>query len=136
MVVIKLIDFGLSKLYSNVERTLPGARIAKYNFSPPEQYSGQTDERSDIYSLGSTIYYLLSGIEPEDSVDRVISKTPLSPCREVNKHVPAKLDEIILKSTELFQEERFQTIEEVKNILEGLFPSVKKRVDGMIRSRQ
>jgi serine/threonine protein kinase len=58
---IKLVDFGIARPYTeNSENT----HVVSGGYSPPEQYWGAADPRSDIYALGATMYYLLTGHEP------------------------------------------------------------------------
>ncbi|HPZ09710.1 MAG TPA: serine/threonine-protein kinase [Candidatus Eremiobacteraeota bacterium] len=115
---IKLIDFGLSKLYDPYEQTLSVAKIANLYFSPPEQYNGKTDTRSDIYSFGATLYYLLTGEYPTDAVDRIISEDPFD--TEFIKDIPQEILYTVTKSTELEPDARFQSISEIMEILESL----------------
>jgi serine/threonine-protein kinase len=69
---IMLIDFGIAKqsVASELTRTL--GRAASHGFSPPEQAMGTgTDQRSDIYSLAATIYFVLTGVVPPAAHERV-----------------------------------------------------------------
>ena len=125
---VKLIDFGLSKLFDPKERTLSISKIANTYFSPPEQYIGKTDNRSDIYALGATIYYLLTGVLPPDSVDRTLEKTPLIPCRQWNENIPVEVERIIMRATKVNKNDRFQNIEDIERRLEDLFPYYREKI--------
>lgn len=60
---VKIIDFGIAREYKEqnlADTTVLGTK----GYAPPEQYSGQTDARSDIYALGMTMHHLLTGIDP------------------------------------------------------------------------
>ena len=57
---ITLIDFGIARIFSPQGKA---TLIGTPGFAPPEQYSGQVDERSDIYGLGATLHYILTGRE-------------------------------------------------------------------------
>jgi serine/threonine protein kinase len=57
-----LIDFGIARLFKVASK---GTMIGTLGFAPPEQYQGQVDPRSDIYSLGATMHYVLTGRDPE-----------------------------------------------------------------------
>ncbi len=57
-----LIDFGIARLFKVASK---GTMIGTLGFAPPEQYQGQVDPRSDIYSLGATLHYVLTGRDPE-----------------------------------------------------------------------
>lgn len=62
---IKLIDFGIARTFKD-DKNSDTAYYVSQGFSPPEQYgTGQSDERSDIYSLGATLYSLLIGGKPK-----------------------------------------------------------------------
>jgi serine/threonine-protein kinase len=81
---LKLIDFGLAKSLpgGSQEPTQTSARgLVSPGFAAPEQYSGGTDERSDLYALGATAYYLATAATPPDSVDRASGSALLSPDR-------------------------------------------------------
>ena len=75
-----LVDFGIAKVGDARFRTTTGAAGVTPGFSPPEQYgAGGTDARSDIYALGATLYALLTGRAPPDSVQRSIQEAALPP---------------------------------------------------------
>jgi serine/threonine-protein kinase len=85
---IFLVDFGLAKVVQTGEQTSTGARAMTPGYSPPEQYgAARTDHRSDIYSLGATMYAALAGIIPEDSLARTMEQTELTPIRKRNNKI-------------------------------------------------
>jgi len=57
-----LIDFGIARLFKAASK---GTMIGTLGFAPPEQYQGNVDPRSDLYSLGATLHYILTGRDPE-----------------------------------------------------------------------
>jgi serine/threonine protein kinase len=57
-----LVDFGIARLFKAARK---GTMIGTLGFAPPEQYQGQVDPRSDIYSLGATLHFVLTGRDPE-----------------------------------------------------------------------
>lgn len=59
---VVLIDFGIARLFKGARK---GTMIGTLGFAPPEQYQGNVDPRSDIYSLGATLHYSLTGRDPE-----------------------------------------------------------------------
>ena len=71
-----LVDFGIAKVYDSQLQTTAGARAVTPGYSPLEQYGqGTTDARTDIYALGATLYHLLTGSKPPESVERVTGDT-------------------------------------------------------------
>jgi basic membrane protein A len=117
-----LVDFGLVKLYDPHLRTTAGARAITAGFSPPEQY-GQavTDARTDIYALGATLYMLLTGTAPTESVLRM-TQDDLPSAHLINPAVPEALGMVIFKAMELRPDQRFQTAKEFQQALKAAIP--------------
>ena len=95
-----------------------GARAMTPGYSPPEQYGmASTDPRSDIYSLGATLYAAVTGVIPEDGLPRATGKNQLTPLREYHPHINQALAESIEKALVLEPNDRYQTAEEFKQAL-------------------
>jgi Tol biopolymer transport system component len=117
---IFLVDFGLAKVLHGSQATTTGARAMTPGYSPPEQYgTARTDPRTDIYSLGATLYAALSGIIPEDGLARAMDNTQLTPLRKRNSKVSRKFAAAIEKAMGIDPADRFQTAEEFKRSLLG-----------------
>ncbi len=129
---IYLVDFGLAKLVKGSQATTTGARAMTPGYSPPEQYgTARTDPRTDIYSLGATLYAALTGVIPEDGLARAMDNVDLTPLRKHNPKVSRKLAIAIEKALAVRSEDRFQSAEEFKLAL--LTSSVKtQRLEGDI----
>jgi serine/threonine protein kinase len=109
-----LVDFGIAKVYDASLVTTLGARAFTPGYSPPEQYgTGSTDRRSDIYALGATVYHLLTGMTPPDSIKRMLNRADMSPPRQLNNEISPNIERIILRSTELDTDRRYQSVEEL-----------------------
>lgn len=115
---ISLVDFGLAKVDMGTQETTTGARAMTPGYSPPEQYGqARTDPRSDIYSLGATLYAALCGCIPEDSLSRVTGYARLASLRKHNPRVSKKLAAVIEKAMDTHPENRYQTALEMKKAL-------------------
>jgi eukaryotic-like serine/threonine-protein kinase len=117
---IFLVDFGLAKVLHGSQATTTGARAMTPGYSPPEQYgTARTDPRTDIYSLGATLYAALSGIIPEDGLARAMDNTQLTPLRKRNSKVSRRLAASIEKAMGIDPADRFQNADEFKRSLLG-----------------
>jgi serine/threonine protein kinase len=118
---IYLVDFGLAKIYQSASQaTTTGARAMTPGYSPPEQYgTARTDPRTDVYSLGATLYAALSGVIPEDGLARAMDNAQLTPLRKRNTKVSRRLAATIEKAMAVDPSDRFQNAEEFKKALLG-----------------
>ena len=111
---IKLIDFGIAREYkkeSVSDTTYMGTR----GYAAPEQYgTAQTDVRTDIYSLGVTLYHLLTGKGPNEP------PYDLRPVREIDQTLSQEIEYIICKCTAKDPDKRFQSIQEVRRCLQNM----------------
>ena len=119
--VVKLLDFGLAKPTLNkqedVQLTMAGTVTGSPLFMSPEQASGDDaiDARSDIYSLGAVMYYMLTGQPPfiSDNPLKVMiahASQEVAPMRQINPEIPVELDDIVLRCLEKDPEHRFQDV--------------------------
>jgi predicted Ser/Thr protein kinase/predicted Zn-ribbon and HTH transcriptional regulator len=109
---VRLIDFGIARLFKPQQKADTTA-LGTSGYASPEHYTGQTDARSDIYSLGGTMHHLLTGRDP--------SKFPpfqFPPVRELNPSVSADMASIIEKAVRTDRNKRFATVEEMREALE------------------
>jgi len=113
----KLIDFGISKKYdlSNDQETSTTLLAASKGFASIEQYDSEGIQSfspcPDIYSLGATMYYLVTGHVPTESILR--STKGLQNPREINPNISEKTENVILKAMALNASERYQTVMEL-----------------------
>jgi Tol biopolymer transport system component len=118
-----LVDFGLAKVVEEDSATTTGAKAMTPGFSPPEQYgSGRTDARTDIYSLGATLYAALTATIPEDSLERAMGRAELTPVRKRNANVNVGLARVVEKALAVKPEDRYQSMAELASSL-GASPS-------------
>lgn len=112
---IRLIDFGIAREYKEGKDGDTEA-IGTRGYAAPEQFGGkgQTDARTDIYSLGVTLYHLVTGKNPAEPPYEIY------PIRHWNPALSSGLEWLIQKCTQLNPIDRFQSCAEVTYVLENL----------------
>ncbi len=115
--VVKLLDFGAAR-YSLDNKSKSYDVILKPGFAPKEQYirRGKQGAYTDVYSLGATFYFALTGKRPPDSIDRLDDADLIPPSRLGVKITEAQED-AIFKALEVRPFERYQSMTEFKNAL-------------------
>ena len=104
-----LIDFGIARLFTpKVKATMVGTQ----GYAPPEQYRGESEPRSDLYSLGATLHHLLTGKDPQYE-----APFHFEAIRKLNPKVPVSLEKIVDKALRLIPADRFQSAKEFKTAL-------------------
>ncbi len=124
---VKILDFGIAKILkshrNNITKT--GSRLGTVLYMSPEQVQGKlVDHRSDIYSLGVTLFEMLTGRAPYDEsrsteyeVYEKILKEPLPSARSFYPAVSERMQAIIDKATAKDPDYRFQSCDEFKEAL-------------------
>lgn len=127
---IKLVDFGLAKGKADPdssETIFSKLKGGTEGYAPLEQLDGrQSDRRSDLYAVGATAYYLLTGTAPPSALTRAANMVsgmpdPLISVDEINTRVPHPLAQIIQKAMAMNPQARFQKAGEMR---EALAPTV------------
>jgi serine/threonine-protein kinase len=114
---IILVDFGIAKIGFNSMTNMGATGFTPY-MAPPEQYTGtgRTGIYSDIYSVGTTIYYLLTKTLPAESVMRMTGIELIKP-GQINPSINEEIEKIILKSMSLEINSRYSAAKEMKEAL-------------------
>jgi eukaryotic-like serine/threonine-protein kinase len=125
---IKLMDFGIARVQADKRLTQTGSTVGSLFYMSPEQIKGSDpDGRSDLYSLGITMYEMVTGRRPfgGDSDFQIMSahlqQAPMAPI-EVIPGIPSGLSDIILMAIEKDPAARFQTAEAFRAALGHAFP--------------
>ncbi|UCG32382.1 MAG: protein kinase [Phycisphaerales bacterium] len=120
-----ILDFGLVKTTGDQSVTATGSLVGSYRYMSPEQVGAKrihVDARSDVYSLGATLYELLTfqpafgGVDQSDLLSEILFKEPTPP-RKVVPSVPTDLQTICLKAMEKSPGERYRTAQEMADDL-------------------
>lgn len=112
---VKLLDFGAARVVEqNNEKSL--SIMLKPGYAPEEQYrtKGHQGTWTDVYALSATMYKLLTGVTPEDAMNRLFSDE-LKRITELNTSVTPAQEAVILKGMSVEQENRYQTIAELQS---------------------
>jgi hypothetical protein len=123
---IKVGDFGLSistLARDETQMTMAGTILGTPSFAPPEQLRGEAlDIRADIYAVGATLYYLLTGRPPFDAPNFVtlvgmVLGTPPRPPAEIQSSVPKGLAAVVLRTLAKKPSDRPQSYEQLRQAL-------------------
>lgn len=129
---VRLIDFGIARTLEEGQDTntfLRGAGTA--NFAPVEQFGGRgTDARSDIYSLGATMFNLLTGELPPVAVDVLTGESPPANPRGAHPALPPALEAVILKAMAVRKEDRYASVRDLRLDLVRISPA---ELQGLVR---
>jgi hypothetical protein len=125
--VAKLSDFGLAKQVGVSAGTRDGEGVGTPCYMPPEQVNNarNVDQRADIYSLGASLYHLLSGRYPimannlQEFMQGIMERDP-PPIERYNPKLPPELCEVVRRSMRKNAQERFRTPNEMKQALEAV----------------
>ncbi len=131
---VKIVDFGIAKHTISESHTVAGMLKGKFSYMSPEQARGETvDRRSDIFSLGTIFYELLTvtpcfaGASQMEILDNVI-KVRHRPLRDIRTDLPKSVDQVLRRFLTADRRERFPTAEAarqelVQTVLEGEVPT-------------
>jgi len=124
--VVKLMDFGIARSGEERSLTMTGTTLGSLNYMSPEQVKGEsTDARSDLYSVGVSLYELVTGRKPFQAesdysiMSAHVKDAPKAPI-EFQPGIPPTLNEIILIAIAKDPAQRFQTADAFRNALSSV----------------
>jgi serine/threonine protein kinase len=123
---VKLTDFGIASRTGDPKLTAAGTALGSLYYMSPEQMKAEPiDARSDLYSVGATLYEMITGIRPVPgesfySILRAHAETRPKPMIHVVPGITSALSRVVERSLEKSPEGRFQTAEEFQVALRGL----------------
>jgi serine/threonine protein kinase len=117
-----LVDFGLVKVFDPASpKTATAVRgLGTPQYAPPEQYDaelGHTEPRSDLYSLGATLYHLLTGEPPATVTRRVSNPDAFRKLREIKPTISPEIERAILRAMEVSIARRFASASDMRSAL-------------------
>ena len=117
-----LIDFGSAREFQQ-DKTQAHTSMLTHGYAPTEQYTANSRKGSytDIYAIGATLYFILTGQVPIEAAARLTEKMPEP--KELNPDIPEEINRTILKAMQLKAENRHQTVQEFMDDLLNVKPS-------------
>ncbi len=112
---VMLIDFGIARWINKEEKGVTA--VGTMGYAPPELFSGNVEPRSDIYSLGSTMFHLLTGADPQSNPLLIFDFQRHPRPRQINPQLSDQIEKILMRAVEYSADNRFKTAAELKNIL-------------------
>lgn len=112
-----LIDFGIARSISQKEEKGVTA-VGTMGYAPPELFSGNVEPRSDIYSLGSTMFHLLTGADPQSNPLLIFDFQKNPRPRQINPQLSDQIERIIMKAVQYNADQRFASASEMLGVLD------------------
>jgi len=122
---VVLIDFGIARVVAPREKGVTA--IGTMGYAPPELFAGQAEPRSDIYSLGATMFHLLTGVDPRDQPLLIFDFTRNPTPRQLNPELTPEMERILMRAVAHAPEDRFASAREMKGVLEAHLALLRER---------
>jgi len=112
---VMLIDFGIARWVTQQEKGVTA--VGTMGYAPPELFSGRVQPASDVYSLGATMFHLLTGADPQDNPLLIFdfSKNPRP--RQLAPSISTEMEHLLMKAVEYRPDDRYRTAGELRNEL-------------------
>jgi serine/threonine-protein kinase len=120
---VMLIDFGIARWINKEEKGVTA--VGTMGYAPPELFSGNVESRSDIYSLGSTMFHLLTGADPQSNPLLIFDFQKHPRPRQINPQLSDQMEKILMKSVEYNAEKRFKSAGAMRQALEEHLANLK-----------
>jgi eukaryotic-like serine/threonine-protein kinase len=112
---VMLIDFGIARWVTQQEKGVTA--VGTMGYAPPELFSGRVEPASDVYSLGATMFHLLTGSDPQDNPLLIFDFTKNPRPRQIAPSISSEMEHILMRAVEYKPEDRFRTAGELRNDL-------------------
>ncbi|HEV7701379.1 MAG TPA: FHA domain-containing serine/threonine-protein kinase [Pyrinomonadaceae bacterium] len=121
---VMLIDFGIARAINAEEKGVTA--VGTMGYAPPELFSGQVEPRSDIYSLGATMFHLLTGADPQNNPLLIFDFQKNPRPRQINPQLSDQMERILMRSVEYNADHRFTSAEEMRRVLSEHMENIKR----------
>jgi serine/threonine-protein kinase len=112
---IMVIDFGIARWVKQEEKGVTA--VGTMGYAPPELFGGRVEPRSDVYSLGATMFHLLTGSDPQDNPLLIFDFTKNPRPRQIAPGISSEMEQILMRSVEYKPEDRFVSAGEMRDAL-------------------
>lgn len=112
---VMLIDFGIARWVTQQEKGVTA--VGTMGYAPPELFSGRVQPASDVYSLGATMFHLLTGSDPQDNPLLIFDFTKNPRPRQITPSLSSEMEMILMRAVEYRPEDRYRTAGELRNEL-------------------
>ena len=119
-----LIDFGIARWVNKEEKGVTA--VGTMGYAPPELFSGNVEARSDIYSLGSTMFHLLTGADPQSNPLLIFDFQKNPRPRQINPQLSDQMERILMRAVEYSADKRFASAAEMRQALEDHLENLKR----------
>lgn len=113
---VMLVDFGIARTVTPAQKNVTA--IGTMGYAPPELFAGKVEPRSDLYSLGATMFHLLTGEDPQSNPLLLFDFSRFPRPMQINPKLTKGIDEIIGKCVSHKPVDRFKSAAEMKKALE------------------
>ncbi len=112
---VMLIDFGIARWVQKEDKGVTA--VGTMGYAPPELFSGKVEPRSDIYSLGATMFHLMTGADPQDNPLLIFDFNKNPPPRQINPAISNEMERILMRAVEYNVESRFRSAADLRDAL-------------------
>ena len=112
---VMLIDFGIARWVTTQEKGVTA--VGTMGYAPPELFSGKVEPRSDIYSLGATMFHLLTGSDPQDNPLLIFDFNKNPRPRQLAPSLSNEMEAILMRTVGYKPEDRFRSAAELRDAL-------------------
>jgi serine/threonine-protein kinase len=112
---VMLIDFGIARWVAPLEKGVTA--VGTMGYAPPELFSGKVETRSDVYSLGATMFHLITGADPQENPLLIFDFNKNPRPRALNPQLSVEIERILMRAVEYNTQDRFTSAAELRDAL-------------------